>query len=315
MQTLTRSSKGNVNSNFIRFYQESCHYILPLDVYHFEFMIDILTSSTCSYSHIKYPESLECGMSGSTQAKIYLSTLLPIAVTAAVLPQNGMSLYPRLDKLRSIPCDPVSIEKVQNFFTNAGIGSTGIFLAIVLGPVVVRSIFRWQNRRRREREQRLSAPVVMPLGEERKEEEKKSLIYGDNPDYHAGVDLTPTPPSSNTAERQPKRFRHLRIHSLDELPPPTLDDISRQSISWSCPVSPVLESAPTLNKPGKRRSPFNPVVPGMKTTWEEGVDPVTGRRWKRKLVVYTSLETLDKTSDEKMVGELGSQENGSPPRS
>lgn len=249
-------------------------------------------------------------MSGSTQAKIYLSTLLPIAVTATVLPQSGMSLYPQLDKLRNIPRDPVSIQKVQNFLTNVGVGSSGIFLAIVLGPVVVRSIFRWQNRRRREREQRVSAPIRAPLAEGKKEDERKSLIFGDNPDYHANVDVTPTPPSRNTAGHQPKRFRHLRIHSLDELPPPTLDDISRQNLSWSCPVSPVLESAPTLNKPGKRRSPFNPVVPGMKTTWEEGTDPVTGRRWKRKLVVYTSVETVDR-SDETIEG-LGLQGNSLP---
>lgn len=250
-------------------------------------------------------------MSGFVQAYLCLLSIpLPIAVTVAALPYYEMSLSPRFDKLQNIPYNSINPERVQKFFANAGLGTTGLFVVVVLGPVVVRSVLRWQNRRRRREQQRLSAALIIPAVEKEKAEEP--LIFGENPDYHGDhVPMETEPPPSSRPPRHLGRIRHLRIHSLDELPPPTMDDISLPHPSWSCPVSPVFESLPPRRKTERRRSPFKPVVPGMKTTWEEGVDPVTGRRWRRKLVVYTSLETIDRTSDKKNGGGSGIKGNNS----
>lgn len=130
----------------------------------------------------------------------------------------------------------------------------------------------------------------------------QSLIFGENPDYHGDQDSTspiPCAPPHHT-----KHVRHLRVHSFDELPPPTMDDIAPRS-PWGYPVSLVYQPELPRKKFGQRRSPFNPIVPGMKTMWEESMDPVTGRRWKRKLVIYSGALDSFKTSD----GELKLKEN------
>lgn len=242
-------------------------------------------------------------MSGFNTTYVYLlSVSLPIAaVTAAALPYQGMSLLPRFDKFRSIPCGSITPERVQKFIANAGMGTTGLFVVIVLAPVVVQSILRWQSRRRRNEAQRLSVAVTIPL--ERKEEQKPPLISGENPDYHGDHDsIDLMPPLSSPLPRLSNPVRHLRIHSLGELPPPTMDDVTPLCSPRSCPASPVSQPEPPKEGSGQRRSPFNPILPGMKTSWEDGVDPVTGRKWRRRLVVYTGAFGSLKASDGASVG-------------
>lgn len=250
-------------------------------------------------------------MTSFNSIKIYLlSVSLPIvAVTAAALPHREMSLLSRFDILQHISRGNVNLESVQNSLTSTGMGSASLFAIIVLGPVVVRSILWWQSARRREKEQKLSVAIVIPVQEKKKGEVRPSLITGENPDYHCDHD----PGNSNLPQcglfvppRHTRPVRHLRIHSLDELPPPTMDDMTPPRSTWSCPTSPVFHSEPPRERSGRRRSPFNPILPGMKTTWEEGVDPVTGRVWRRKLVIYASaFETLEKPNTLSMEGDSG----------
>lgn len=247
-----------------------------------------------------------------------ISVSLPIAlVTAVVLPHHGMLLIPQFDKFRNISCD-ISPERVHHFFTRVGVGSTGLFVAIVLGPIVVRSILRWRNRQRREKEQKLYAAMAVPAGDRMGGERAEyggvaeggerqplilgeSLIFGENPDYHNNQDSTDSIPRPRPYNTKP--VQHLRVHSFDELPPPTMEDVTPPRSPWSYPASPVHQ--PGLQKSERRRSPFNPIVPGMKTMWEEGIDPVTGRKWRRKLVIYSGALGSFRAAD----GELRIREN------
>lgn len=197
-------------------------------------------------------------------------------------------------------------------------GLAGLFVATVLGPVLVRSVLRWRNSRSREREQTLFAEMAVPAGGRREGgraegdggivvgEERQSLIFGENPDYHDNhnsTNPTPCPPQHHT-----KPVRHLRVHSFDELPPPTMEDVTPPRSPWGYPVSPVYKSEFSREKPRQRRSPFNPIIPGMKTMWEEGIDPMTGRKWRRKLVIYSGALGSFQTED----GGLGIRENDRP---
>lgn len=242
-----------------------------------------------------------------------ISVSLPIAlITAATLPHHKMSLIPQFDKIRSIPCSNISPERVQNFLSRVGMGSTGLLVAIVLGPIVVRGILRWRDGRRREKERILAAAVTVAaediMERERAEDDREggtrqSLIFGENPDYHDNQDSTSPIPHSPPHHK--KHVRHLRVHSFDELPPPTMEDVTPPRSPWGYPVSLIYQPELPKKKSGQRRSPFNPIVPGMKTMWEESMDPVTGRKWRRKLVIYSGALGSFKTSD----GELRLKEN------
>lgn len=238
-----------------------------------------------------------------------------VFITTAALPHHGMLFIPQFDKFRSISCGDISPERIHSFFVKLGMSSAGLFVAIVLIPVLVRSVLRWWNSRPREREQTLFGEMALPAGSRREGgraegdggmevgEERQSLIFGENPDYHDNPDSTnptPCPPQHHT-----NPVRHLRIHSFDELPPPTMEDVTPPRSPWGYPVNPVYKSEFSREKAGRRRSPFNPIIPGMKTTWEEGMDPVTGRKWRRKLVIYSgALDPLQTAG-----GELRIREN------
>lgn len=198
-------------------------------------------------------------------------------------------------------------------------GSAGLFVTIILGPIVIRGILRWRNRRRREKKQVLAAAAAAAAEDRRgrgraedggggRREAGQSLIFGENPDYHDDQDSTSSIPRAPPDHTKP--VRHLRVHSFDELPPPTMDDIAPRS-PWGYPVSLVYQPELPKKKIGQRRSPFNPIVPGMETMWEESMDPVTGRRWKRKLVIYSGALGSFKTSN----GELKLKENDTFPES
>lgn len=241
-----------------------------------------------------------------------ISVSLPIAfITAAALPHHKMSLIPQFDEIRSIPCSDISPERVQNFFSRVGMGSTGLLVAIVLGPIMVRGILRWRDGRRREEEQILAAAVVAAednmegerAGNGREGVARQSLIFGENPDYHDDHDSTSSIPHPPLHHKKP--VRHLRVHSFDELPPPTMEDVTPPRPSWGYPASLIYQPELPKKRSGQRRSPFNPIVPGMKTMWEESMDPVTGRKWRRKLVIYSGALGSFKTSN----GELRLKEN------
>lgn len=244
-----------------------------------------------------------------------ISVSLPIAlVTAVVLPHRKMWLIFLFDKLHNTPCNNINSERVQNFFVRVGMGSIGLFVVIVLGPIVVRRILQWWGRRCRDGEQSPTTAAAYPVGEGRGEgveegapeegerEERQSLISGENPDYHDLTSSIPRPSSLPPHHRKP--IRHLRIHSFDGLPPPTMDDVTPPRSPWSYPVSPVYQPEFPKENSGRRRSPFNPIVPGMKTIWKESVDPVTGRKWRRKLVIYSGALDSSPTPD----GELDVKE-------
>ncbi|CUS11296.1 unnamed protein product [Tuber aestivum] len=197
-----------------------------------------------------------------------LSLSLPIALST--IPSSRRRIIPFYisEGPRDMPCYGFRPEQLERFMTATGFGSLALLLTVVLGPLVVRNLLR--QRRRLSAPREASSIVVIPLPQEVKE----SLAFGENPDYHnIGFRYKPPgkmPPPSQCASPQ--------LSAADELPPCTC-----------CPAEtdPGTESVGYKNSRTPRRSPFKPILPGMKTMMEEGVDPVTGHRWRRKVVIYT----------------------------
>ncbi|CAZ81628.1 unnamed protein product [Tuber melanosporum] len=229
-----------------------------------------------------------------TSSLALLSLSLPIALST--IPSSHRRIIPFYISEGSgdMPCYSFSPEQLERFMAATGFGSLALLLTVVLGPLVVRNLLRQR--------QRLSAPrepssiVVIPLLQE-----KKSLAFGENPDYHnIGFRYRPPgkmPPQSQCASSQ--------LSAADELPP-----------CACCPAetNPSTETVGSRNSRAPRRSPFKPILPGMKTMIEEGVDPVTGHRWRRKVVVYTggfgdslggASATTDKQEEKKKAPAVG----------
>ncbi|RPA93575.1 hypothetical protein L873DRAFT_1513931 [Choiromyces venosus 120613-1] len=203
-----------------------------------------------------------------TSSSVLLSLSLPIALSTISSSRRRITPFYISEGSRDMPCYGLSREQVERFMTATGFGSLALLLTVVLGPFIVRNFLHQRQRLSTPREP--SSIVVIPL----LEEEKESLAFGENPDYHnIGFRYQPSgkmPPQSQCAGPQPS--------AADELPPCTC-----------CPAetNPGTESVGSKKSRVPRRSPFKPILPGMKTMMEEGTDPVTGRRWRRKVVIYT----------------------------
>jgi len=202
----------------------------------------------------------------SSPALLLLS--LPIALSAISSSRRRITPFYISGGSRDMPCYGFGPEQLERFMTATGFGSLALLFTVVLGPLIVRNFLRQRQRHSAPREP--SSIVVMPL----LQEEKESLAFGENPDYHnIGFRYKPPgkmPPQSQGASPQ--------LSAADELPPCTC-----------CPAetNPGTESVGSEDSRVPRRSPFKPILPGMKTMMEEGTDPVTGRRWRRKVVIYT----------------------------
>lgn len=168
-----------------------------------------------------------------------------------------------------MPCYGFSPEQLERFMTATGFGSLALLFTVVLGPLIVRNFLR-QRQRHSAPPREPSSIVVMPL----LQEEKESLAFGENPDYH-NIGFRYQPPCEMPPQSQ---GTSPQLSAADEPPPCTC-----------CPAetNPGTKSAGSKNSRVPRRSPFKPILPGMKTMMEEGTDPVTGRRWRRKVVIYT----------------------------
>lgn len=178
--------------------------------------------------------------------------------------------FPHLLEIpKDMPSYTISPEKVQQFVPATSCWSIGLFFTVVLGPFLVRHILRRGKRPSRQQQNPNSTASIPTV-----EDEKLALPLDENPDYH-GINYAPPVNTfslpllgQRTAPQSPDR----------EMPPCTC-----------CPAvtNPGKESGGSAGGTREiRRSPFNPIVPGMKTILQEGTDPVTGRRWKRRLVVY-----------------------------
>ncbi|PWW72615.1 hypothetical protein C7212DRAFT_335031 [Tuber magnatum] len=205
----------------------------------------------------------------TTSSWVLLSLSLPIALSTIPSTRRRIAPFYISEGSRDMPCYGFSPEQLERFTTATGFGSLAVLLTVVLGPLVVRNFLR--QRRRLPAPREASSIVVIPLPRE----EKESLAFGENPDYHnIGFRYKPPgkmPPQSQCASPQ--------LSAADELPPctccPAETNLGTESVGSGNPRMP------------PRRSPFKPILPGMKTMMEEGVDPVTGQRWRRKVVIYT----------------------------